>query len=365
MTDRIDFIQALRGIAALWVLWYHALPFITAPVKSDVAQILFAHGDAGVDLFFVISGFIMIYTTRHIDGSAGSALAFWLKRWWRLWPMYMLATVIYVMAIIHRLFQGFPDGTTKGLLQSMVFYPLPEKPIYAIGWTLNLEMYFYSVFALALLFGRWRWLTLATWSAMSFLLALSPGMMTQWAHAAGPLLGAYVRQAGDPCIGSFVYGMLVAWFYTSPLHIPTNYARAATAVSAALLVGQCTTGVGAKLGFAGYGATSAALMVSLVALEKSGSGWRPSPLLVWLGKISFSLYLVHAITNPLLTDGLRAIGFGQFVTGLSYLPAVTVAGVLAATALYAVFEDGLFSRWRKWVERKFASTQTTNAMLAD
>lgn len=341
MKERIDFIQALRGLAALYVLCFHGTPHVTVPLESDIAKLLFGNGSAGVDLFFVISGFIMVYTTWNSPGGTREAANFLVKRLWRIWPLYAVATLGYVAYICIRIYHGVPREVVADTITSLLFFP--KTPVYGIGWTLNIEMYFYAVFAATMLAGRARWLLLAVWSAAT--------VWAQWLGVGGatevPFVGSYVKQALHPCIGSFMYGMLIAAFHRSNVRVPKPLARGALAFSIALLLWQCLGGAFAQAGALGYGIGFGALVLSLSAMQKAGCGWKPSQLLLWLGQISYSLYLFHATLMPAIGDRLEAFGYGMYLTSLAYLAFITVVVVLISGVLYQLLEAGIFDWLRK------------------
>ena len=94
---KLDFIQALRGIAALWVVLYHGSRFIS-PYGTGLGDLLFGPaGSMGVVLFFILSGFIMVHTTRNLQGGLWDALDFLIKRFARIWPVYAVVTLCYAL----------------------------------------------------------------------------------------------------------------------------------------------------------------------------------------------------------------------------------------------------------------------------
>ncbi|MBY4898850.1 acyltransferase [Cupriavidus sp. AU9028] len=144
----LNSIQLLRLIAALSVLFAH-IPNWALPVGNVLncgggMQIC---GSIGVDLFFCISGFLMVVTTANRAPGIRNALAFAVRRIFRIWPLYALVTMAYM--------------ATRGVeLQSywkwLVFAPYLsptgfwDPPLHA-GWTLHFEMYFYALTAVCML----------------------------------------------------------------------------------------------------------------------------------------------------------------------------------------------------------------------
>ena len=140
-------IQILRAVAAIAVVVSHAAQnldrFAIAPNTSH----FFVSGAAGVDLFFVISGFVMVYASEPLFGSASGAVTFLYHRIVRIVPLYWLATTFYVIVavLLPGLGTAYPIRTVAA---SFLFIPtlLPDGGIHPVvlqGWTLNYEMLFY------------------------------------------------------------------------------------------------------------------------------------------------------------------------------------------------------------------------------
>lgn len=136
-------IQYLRGLAALSVLVTHALQWPLA----EMNMVLLKTGRLGVDVFFVISGFII--TTIAGDGRFNPK-EFLVRRAFRIVPAYWTATLlitILAVAIPAQFRTTIP--TTEGLIKSLLFIPSlePKAPLLLLGWSLNFEVFFYLIFA--------------------------------------------------------------------------------------------------------------------------------------------------------------------------------------------------------------------------
>jgi len=156
--SKIHHIQALRGIAASMVVLDHALgPLVKhnfLPAYFD--DIRYNFGSIGVSIFFVISGFIMIRTSYNEFGSLQNSFLFMSKRIIRIVPIYWLATILVFLMSKH-----FENAKAlRQLLESLFFIPYseskngPMQPLLGPGWTLDYEMFFYALFAIALLFPK-------------------------------------------------------------------------------------------------------------------------------------------------------------------------------------------------------------------
>ena len=138
LQNKIDSIQVLRFFAAFSVMMVH-LP-------------VFEFGIWGVDIFFVISGFIMMYVTENNEKF------FLLKRIFRIVPLYWILTLgVFALAIFVPDVLNNTTANIVHLIKSLFFIPFDKNgtghfPILFLGWTLNFEVIFYFLFSLSLVF---------------------------------------------------------------------------------------------------------------------------------------------------------------------------------------------------------------------
>ncbi|MCA8901473.1 MAG: acyltransferase [Hyphomonas sp.] len=213
-------IQVLRGLAALLVVFFHirSLEGLGIAENGLTEQTLiggvFTNGYAGVDLFFVISGFIMVYVTDGVRHGVKGAADFLFARATRIYPVWwafaaFMAVYIYVahgMAGFGQASEGLePVGY---LTRSFLLQPQPAFPVLGVGWTLVHEMYFYVGFTLLMLLPR-KWL---------------PGLIGIWAATllAGTLVGYAVPYADTyrdlifyPMTMEFIAGAVAGLLVTS------------------------------------------------------------------------------------------------------------------------------------------------------
>lgn len=155
-------IQVARGIAALAVVAYHAsLTQVKYFSGVDVLPTFFSFGQFGVDLFFVISGFVMVLTTSAKHCALRESGKFLWNRFFRIYPTYW----VYYLALVpvFLLLPGFVNSSEGGkvdLLTSFFLLPSSTLPLLLVAWTLTLEVWFYLVFAIILMlrsaFFPWR-----------------------------------------------------------------------------------------------------------------------------------------------------------------------------------------------------------------
>lgn len=197
-TNRINLIQYLRGLAAIGVVIFHL---------SIQYGYSFEIGRYGVDIFFVISGFIIWCST---STKALSALEFMRKRLWRIVPNYWIATIVTAIAVsLKPQFFYENDLTANSFIKSLLFIPYFDNhgkifPLVLQGWTLNLEMFFYVIFAL---FVGFKANIRAVGISVSFLTLTGIGLLADFHD---PVLKTYTR----PILIEFIAGMWVGVAYS-------------------------------------------------------------------------------------------------------------------------------------------------------
>ena len=145
-------VQALRGLACALVVAYHAVGcWGEGRVPPRGADSIWPNGAAGVDLFFVISGFVMAVSAPGLSGPAG-AWRFIVRRCHRVVPLYWLMTCakLAVLAL-----SGRATYNAWHVVASLLLLPSRDavgvvRPVLGVGWTLQVEALFYALFALAL-----------------------------------------------------------------------------------------------------------------------------------------------------------------------------------------------------------------------
>ena len=250
-------IQVLRGVAAMAVVAHHAF-------AGDTRL-----GAAGVDLFFVISGFIMATCT-----GSRSASEFLADRAWRIYPLWLIAVLPWLF---------MEPVSLLGIVRSLTLWPVYGHqyvdPALGVGWTLSFELLFYAGFALAIATRAWVPL-------LVFGLCLILGLTTN------NLLFWFV---GSPLTFEFLLGVIIA-----RMPARENLGAAAAALGLTLFAVAPATyfaqsfGGGAILRVICWGIPAASLVYGLRSLEPRLSG-RAFDLPVLIGNASYSIYLFHQL----------------------------------------------------------------------
>ena len=281
-------IQALRAIAALAVAIAHTYPLVGIEFGIAGYPTLIT-GAAGVDLFFVISGFIMVYASEDLFEQPDAPRTFFLRRLIRIVPLYWLVTTVLLVYLLLR-YRSLLEHTPTTVVASYFFIPTynsagPMAPVLPVGWTLNYEMFFYLVFAGGLLLKR----TVAVIAISALLTAF--GLWGRQLTLPVPL-----SILADPIILEFVFGMLVALAYREGLKLPQAAALGLIAVGFGALAASAAWDLASISRVIIWGIPSACLVAGCVFF---GDPTRPKVLwraLTYLGACSYSLYLTHALT---------------------------------------------------------------------
>lgn len=329
-------IQHLRGIAALMVVVFHLGPQLERMGVTALPPNWLA---AGVDLFFVISGFIMWWTTYGVEITPGR---FMLKRIHRIVPLYWAISSFYVLVLLvaPRFMQSGAFDPAH-VAASYFFLPWPHPvvdanhPLVTPGWTLNYEMFFYLVFAVGL-FLPGRRARLAAVAAMLCALVLA-GLVFR---PQGAQLQAYTATI----LLEFLFGMGIAALAARGALLPAAAALACIALGAAAWVGFDRFNTqGTRFLF--WGLPAMLIVYGAVSWERRRSvpAW---PLLLLFGNASYSIYISHQLSLSAAGQAWRravgdlpplaaTLGFGLFGVVVS-----VVVGLLC----YALVERPL-GRW--------------------
>lgn len=345
---RLVAIQALRGIAALMIVVHHVQdqsPGFKAIWPTQAWQ-------SGVDLFFVISGFVMVYVTHDRERSAQQFLAMRAARIIPVYWFYTLAAAL-LMFLMPQLFRS-NELTVRHIVLSLLFIPHQTgndsiSPIVKQGWTLNYEVFFYILFAIAIYVSARRRVSLAVGALL------------------GIVLTGYWMQHSDLSLGTadfyfhnilleFAFGMVIAWVFLhggfDAMGPKTGILLAVSGFASLFLLDPFYTSSTRALV---YGVPAAAIVVGMLVFEIRSRPLR-FRVLQFAGDASYSIYLVHgfpiAALRALWTHGpLPMSGIVSFVLFLAVSSALAVA--MGALSYYTVERTSLkFLRKRvlKWLK---------------
>lgn len=329
-------IQILRGVAASLVVWYHMQAMLNNAFGTSFDSKL---GAIGVDVFFVISGFIMFYIGHSTPARIPNFL---VSRFFRIVPLYWLATIALAVVFL----AGFnPSGlhmlTPQIFIESMFFIPSEFENgrhdlALALGWTLMYELFFYTLFAISFLMrSRLR----------SFAFVASILMLTSFIGTQVEGLSYLQMYYLAPITIEFLFGAALGLTYhriglgSKRAMIAAGIGCLALATLMLIYVFQAGWVDLGKFGFRflTYGVPSFFIVLGFLLLEKANFRVASGPLIKW-GDISYSLYLFH----PMALQGAVKIAaivapMNAFGTGFAALFAFAVS-IAVAWVIYELFE---------------------------
>jgi peptidoglycan/LPS O-acetylase OafA/YrhL len=324
-------IQVLRALAAIGVAVSHFQFDLQRTFGLGASLPPLGYGNAGVDLFFVISGFVMVYASEPLFGRRDGPRAFFLRRLIRIVPIYWLVTTLYV-ALAFTLPGHRNTYSAASIVASYLFVPWPRldgvmQPVVGQGWTLNYEMLFYAMFALAVLARR------------RIAVALVAALL-----AAATLLGALVALPEpfafwcDPMLLEFAFGMGLGLAYREGLRVPNavGWILIAAGVIGIALAPWPPWGY-SGLRFLTWGGP-ALLIVAGATLGGLAvpPRWRP---LVLLGEASYALYLLHSIPVRAVLQGAAWAKLDVAAAPWLYLALATAGAIALALIVHLAFEQ--------------------------
>jgi exopolysaccharide production protein ExoZ len=332
--NKIYGIQYLRGIAALGVVLFHAA------LKTKYS---FAVGAAGVDIFFVISGFIMWTLAANRPLTPWQFLA---DRAARVVPFYWAATGLMLLGGIAGLFPNLVLDV-EHTLKSLFFIPARSPsngevwPVLVQGWTLTYEVFFYLTFALAL--NLRPALRLPVMSAL-LLLLVGAGYVTA---PVNPVAQTYT----NPLLLEFLLGMMLAevWRRCPRENIAGGGLMLALAVAGFVAIQLKLLPQSVPVT-----APLATLAVAGVLLIERTISRYPSRLAAYLGDSSYSVYLWHAFAIGVVAK----VGNKLALPDMLIFSSAVLGGVVAGAAAYELLEKPLLNFFRK----QRALTRQTSAV---
>lgn len=323
---KLNNLQALRAIAAINVVMFHTLGSVARTRSEDpgALAVLLGWGANGVDIFFVLSGFVIYLSQAQKPKTPGRFL--W-NRVIRIVPNYWAWTLsLFAALVAPQLFPRLEAGAGH-LAASLLFVSQPFtglEPVFYVGWTLEYEMLFYALF----------------WAALWIRVPQAPLIFIP----AALLLLALV--AGLPLLAlEFLFGVLIALAFlaASPI-LPPVFTF--TAGVGGLLASIALPIPGGRI--VEWGIPAFLLVHGAVFLPE----WKSAPLR-FLGNASYSIYLVQVVSIPVVLK-LALLLFPQLPSDL--LTLLIVAATVTAGALNYVWFERPASGWLQAIgSQKIAS----------
>ncbi|MFC3419954.1 acyltransferase family protein [Salinicoccus hispanicus] len=315
---RFTEIDSLRGLAALIVVFYHYTVYYDEKFGHEQwGQIdLFTFGHYGVQLFFIISGFVIYMSLMKVK----SVSDFAIKRSIRLYPAYMFAValtfLIVSLASAESLRTTFPEAMVN-LTMLQDFIPA-VKNVDGVYWTLRVEMTFYIIMAILLSMGlvKKTMVIAGTWLAAStFIRMMNAALATD--------LTAFIEKYSMSNYSQmFIIGMM---FYCIWQHGGSKR-----------YYGMITLAIGYDFIFEGItnGLFSILFVILFQLILMNRMQWLNSPILLFFGTISYPLYLVHQNIGYVIIYKMESAGF----LSITFILVPFLASVLIAYGIHQYIE---------------------------
>lgn len=355
---RLDSLTGLRFAAAFAVLLHHSPNLVTIPAIRPYTQ----WGQLGVSFFFVLSGFVLVWSRRQGD----TAGRFYWRRFARIWPMLAVATVLAVPVF----YQGRDiDVNVTGVLMSVLLLQawFPDSSIYLAGnpaaWSLSCEAFFYAAFPfLVLRFGRRRLRTVLIIGVSLVLLALA---FSIWVNSVTDRVQwpLYINPAFR--VVEFILGMLLATAISRGWRPPWSMGTALALLALWVVILSDTrprlSSVGQELLNTTWWVISPLLFVMIIGaaaqrdLDGKRSIWRTRPL-IKLGEWSYALYLTHATLLHFLLQryGVQPAANSSIWILLAYAAGAIALAAVCYTLVEHPVEKYLRGLQRRWITRREA-----------
>jgi exopolysaccharide production protein ExoZ len=347
-------IQFLRAVAALGVAASHVKLDLNTRLGMPEALPYLDLGTAGVDLFFVISGFVMVYASGKLFQSASGPRIFFVRRLIRIVPLYWACTTIYLAFPLFAPAIARTAYALDSVIASYLFIPYPRSdvdgmfPVVGQGWTLNYEMFFYVIFALAIILPRRHAVAAVTFAfaAMVFagLLFTLPQPLAFWANpitlefVLGCLLGlAYAEGArlGVAARITLIIAGLSLWSFLEARAPADSSTLITRGIPAAMIL------AGAVFGQPRRQATTIGRTLSLV------------------GDASYALYLFHPVFIRALREVAMRSGMVSGTAHRLYLVIVVAIATVAAIGIHCAFERPVTQMLRRLGQNRAAHSPQT------
>jgi len=341
-SPKLQWLEVMRGLAALWVLLHHADQSISHFVGSPGANPLISNGYLGVDFFFVLSGFIIAYSSRRLAESGRGVADYLQARVLRIYIPYLpIGLGMYCLYML--LPEMSHSDRSPGLLTSLTLLPTNSPPALSVAWTLVHEIIFYAIFAAWFAARRLFWVGVAAWA-----------VAITWVYFTGLSLERYQTYFFSPLNLCFILGMCI-FLLTGRLAINGRVAAAITLIGLLAVALQAIDESPNRLVIAlGFG-----LLVLAAASSTAMSRSAPASLLT-LGAASYAIYLVH---NPVLSIAVRGVAvISPGIPPWLGLAVISFVALGAGLFYWRAYEGRALRLARLWIQRSVRSERAIESI---
>jgi exopolysaccharide production protein ExoZ len=331
-------IEAARGVAASLVVVYHAARHMDLACRVPVLRALLQFGHAGVDVFFVLSGFIILFVHFEDVGRPQRLGRYVSRRVSRVLPVYWVALALTILLGVVA-GHGWPGGFS--VLWSALLLPSWSEPLLGVAWTLQYEVVFYAVFAVLILNRRAGMVLMAAW--LLGVVAVSVGV--GGAGVPPSICSAYDLE--------FFLGMAVAiWVRRGGV----GGAWLAVLVGGAAFAVVCACeDLGFVDGYGNWARLAYGIPVAVLILGLADPRFAMPPILVRplaaLGSASYSIYLFQFVWIAVAWQVYRAVGLDRVLPCDVGVPLLAAAGIAGGVLMSRSVEYPLMRAMRARQQR--------------
>jgi peptidoglycan/LPS O-acetylase OafA/YrhL len=340
---KIYSIHYLRGIAALFVVLFHYRGYLNnVYAQSNLGDLLFSKGAFGVDLFFVISGFIICFATEKEE--CNPSLKFVIRRFFRIYPLLILSMSVYFLVVIlrpesHDLVMWFIWSIIPLHVDYHAGAPFFGYNMLGIAWTLTYEISFYFIFLIAMSFShKYRMLISSiVIVSMVFITQMLSGSPTLDGLNNNYIINDFVTLISSPIYIDFVYGIATYYIFKN---LKFSEGRNGGGILTAFLISTIIITISCIFftkdsdhGPLSWGFMAFIIVMCMTLIEGTVRKYESS-LLDILGNVSFSLYMCHYIIIEIFNKYFHNESF----SGIPALALMTTISVLVSIFLFKFIE---------------------------
>ena len=352
-TRRLDQLTSIRGIAAWWVVIYHSQAFLKDKISPDILNVI-SYGYLAVDLFFVLSGFVLFlnYHSRVNKNHPKTILIFYWNRFARIYPVHFVMMISYlVLAATFFYFSssGKPPASfsIETFIQSLLLLQTwgdNDLTWNVPSWSISSEWAVYMVFPFIVFLMKKYLAGVAMHIFLSIFALISIGYIYNILGMAS-IGSSIAKMAVIRTLFEFILGCVIASVYLNHTDFIVKFRYFGLVIFTSL----CLIFVNYKID--DYFIFPAAFFILIAYLSVDTSYITrilSLPLLVYLGEISYSTYMVHYFIYDIFKAG---IGTLYEYAGLSHLAISFVVVLLVSIAMHHIIEIPS----QKYLRNKFSN----------
>lgn len=339
-------IQVLRGVAALLVVLYHLVDAERIYGKGGMLlDGLCRLGFAGVDIFFVISGFVMTTIAAGSYRSMANAGTFLCRRAVRVVPLYWIFTTVIVAMMVaapHALDVGFQS---KNIVASYLLWPTGSLPLLQVGWTLTYEAFFYVMMAIAIASVAERFIPmyLSVWALAVLVLQMAPNSSPAISVVTSPMTWEFIAGAGVGILAPRCNGAMGRVFFWAGV---VGFCTSALTLDHLNLVEQLPMRRTLSFG------VPSVFMVLGLAVRELARASKPHRILRSIGDASYSIYLSHLFVITLAARLWARTGYNTTLTShCAFVLSTMALAAVSGFVCYAFVEKPLLKFGNRFVHR--------------